>query len=168
MRPLLVCCAAQLAAVLHPAMKCGFAVSFSSHEVAPERSQPALNSRLEIAARCHGQLVYSVSTGGASKGTEALRGAARVSLQLRRLSCSGSAAIPAIVPSHACGSGSGDRQQVSISVRLPMRTAIRGSPVVPVRVRIQTERGRDAHYWAPPAQIRTCPIKAFGSHLGFS
>ena len=28
------------------------------------------------------------------------------------------------------------------------------------------ERGRDAHYWAPPAQIRTCPIKAFGSHLG--
>ena len=27
------------------------------------------------------------------------------------------------------------------------------------------ERGRDAHYWAPPAQIRTCPIKAFGSHL---
>ena len=29
------------------------------------------------------------------------------------------------------------------------------------------DRGRDAHYWAPPAQIRTCPIKAFGSHLGF-
>jgi hypothetical protein len=28
------------------------------------------------------------------------------------------------------------------------------------------DRGRDAHYWAPPAQIRTCPIKASGSHLG--
>ena len=27
-------------------------------------------------------------------------------------------------------------------------------------------RGRDAHYCAPPAQIRTCPIKAYGSHLG--
>ena len=27
-------------------------------------------------------------------------------------------------------------------------------------------RGRDAHYCAPPAQIRTSPIKAYGSHLG--
>ena len=75
-------------------MKCGFAVSFSSHEVAPERSQPALNSRLEVAARCHGQVVYSVNTGGASKGIEALRGAVCGLLQLRRFSCSSSAAIP--------------------------------------------------------------------------
>jgi DNA topoisomerase I len=28
-------------------------------------------------------------------------------------------------------------------------------------------RGRDAGYPAPPAQIRTCPIKAYGSHLGW-
>ncbi len=28
------------------------------------------------------------------------------------------------------------------------------------------EGGRDAHYWAPPAQIRACPIKALGSHQG--
>ncbi len=28
-------------------------------------------------------------------------------------------------------------------------------------------RGRDAHYWAPPAQIRTGPIKAYGSYLGW-
>ena len=27
-------------------------------------------------------------------------------------------------------------------------------------------RGRDGHYWPPPAQIRTCPIKASGSYLG--
>ena len=27
-------------------------------------------------------------------------------------------------------------------------------------------RGRDAHYCTPPAQIRTGPIQAFGSHLG--
>ena len=27
-------------------------------------------------------------------------------------------------------------------------------------------RGRDAHYCAPPAQNRTCPIWAYGSHLG--
>ena len=26
--------------------------------------------------------------------------------------------------------------------------------------------GRDAHYWAPPAQIRACTIRALGSHLG--
>src|SRR6266571_7599996 len=27
-------------------------------------------------------------------------------------------------------------------------------------------RGRDAHYWAPPAQTRTCSFPAYGSHLG--
>ena len=27
-------------------------------------------------------------------------------------------------------------------------------------------RGRDTHYWAPPAQIRTCRIPAYGSYLG--
>lgn len=27
-------------------------------------------------------------------------------------------------------------------------------------------RGRDAHCWAPPAQIRTGPIRASGSYLG--
>src|SRR5260370_9559730 len=27
-------------------------------------------------------------------------------------------------------------------------------------------RGRDASYLAPPAQIRTSPIRAYGSHLG--
>ena len=28
------------------------------------------------------------------------------------------------------------------------------------------DRGRNAGYPAPPAQIRTCPIRAFGSYLG--
>jgi len=28
------------------------------------------------------------------------------------------------------------------------------------------DRGRDARYRAPPAQSRTCPIRAFGSYLG--
>src|SRR6202035_4187229 len=27
-------------------------------------------------------------------------------------------------------------------------------------------RGRDGHCWPPPAQIRTCPIKASDSYLG--
>src|SRR6202008_1941213 len=29
------------------------------------------------------------------------------------------------------------------------------------------DRGRDARYRAPPAQIRTCGIPAYGFHLGF-
>ena len=36
------------------------------------------------------------------------------------------------------------------------------SAVGPVWVQ---DRGRDAHYWAPPAQIRTGPIRASGSYL---
>src|SRR6516164_650661 len=28
------------------------------------------------------------------------------------------------------------------------------------------DRGRDAHYWTPPARIRTSPIRASGSYLG--
>ena len=86
-------------------MKCGFAVSFSSHEVAPVRSLSELNSCTAAAARYHGKVSYSVNTGGALKGIEALHGAACGSQQLRRLSCSGSAAMAAIVPSLATGSG---------------------------------------------------------------
>ena len=29
------------------------------------------------------------------------------------------------------------------------------------------DRGRDIRYRMPPAQIRTCPMRAFGSHLGW-
>ena len=29
------------------------------------------------------------------------------------------------------------------------------------------DRGRDADYSAPPAQIRTCGIPAYGSYLGW-
>lgn len=32
---------------------------------------------------------------------------------------------------------------------------------------VKRDRGRDAGCPAPPAQIRTCPIKAYGSYLGF-
>ena len=122
-----------MAAVVHPAMKCGFAVSFSSHEVAPVRPQPALNTGPKMAARRRGQVVYSVNTGGMSKGTEALRGAACGSLQLRRFSCSGSAAIPANVPSYRTGSGSGNRLHTSSSRVLPAHMAPGCSPFVPFR-----------------------------------
>ena len=99
-------------------MKCGFAVSFSSREVASVWSQPSLNSGLNTVARSAGPVSCSVNTGGRSKGTEALRGAACGSLQLRRFSCSGSAAIPAIVLSFGTGSGSGDRLRTSGSRQL--------------------------------------------------
>ena len=32
--------------------------------------------------------------------------------------------------------------------------------------RTRAGRGKDAHYWAPPAQTRTCSFPAYGSHLG--
>jgi hypothetical protein len=32
--------------------------------------------------------------------------------------------------------------------------------------RQRIDRGRNAHCWAPPAQIRTGPIRAYGSYLG--
>ena len=42
--------------------------------------------------------------------------------------------------------------------------AIRGTAIGP---RCSTDdRGRDAHCWTPPAQIRTGPIRASGSYLG--
>ena len=34
------------------------------------------------------------------------------------------------------------------------------------RSKMTLVRGRDASYLAPPAQIRTSPIRAYGSHLG--
>ncbi len=30
-----------------------------------------------------------------------------------------------------------------------------------------SRRGRDTHYWVPPAQIRTCSFPAYGSYLGY-
>ena len=30
----------------------------------------------------------------------------------------------------------------------------------------RTDRGRDTHYWAPPAQHRTCGFPAYGAYLG--
>ena len=42
-----------------------------------------------------------------------------------------------------------------------------GEPrALPVPAQGVSDRGRDAGYPAPPAQIRTGPIKAYGSHLG--
>ena len=39
-------------------------------------------------------------------------------------------------------------------------------PSVGHRAQFCSDRGRDGHYWLPPAQIRTCAIYAYGSHLG--
>src|SRR4029077_4846199 len=48
------------------------------------------------------------------------------------------------------------RQSKSRSEREPTYEASGPSP----------DCGRDAHYWAPPAQNRTCSFPAYGSHLG--
>ena len=40
-----------------------------------------------------------------------------------------------------------------------------GSLIVRFRAAVPN-RGRDAHFWAPPAQIRTCGFPAYGSYLG--
>ena len=39
-------------------------------------------------------------------------------------------------------------------------------PIASVWPFVDNFRGRDASYLAPPAQIRTGPIRAYGSHLG--
>ena len=119
-----------MAAVLHPAMKCGFAVSISSHEIAPVWSQPALSSGLTTDASCPCRVNYSVNTGGGSRGTGALRGAGCGSLQARRLSCSGSAAMSPIAPSVGAGSGSGDRLRTSGSWQLAEQRASGCCPIV--------------------------------------
>jgi hypothetical protein len=47
-------------------------------------------------------------------------------------------------------------------LRSDQRIAQCGAPTP----RTDWSRTRDAHYWAPPAQIRTCSFPAYGSHLG--
>src|SRR5260370_2762345 len=47
----------------------------------------------------------------------------------------------------------------------PPRGGAFDSPCAP-RPPEGVDRGRDAHYCAPPAQIRTCGFPAYGSHLG--
>ena len=105
-------------------------------EVAACAEQRAGNGRkVSRPSRLLGQHRWRVNT---SKGIEALRGTVCGSLQLRRLSCSGSAAMAAIVPSLATGGGSGGQQQASVSVRLPRRTVAGGHAVVPGNVSINT------------------------------
>src|SRR3984893_5658572 len=42
----------------------------------------------------------------------------------------------------------------------------RGQERIPTHTEISHDGGRDAHYWAPPAQNRTGSFPAYGSHLG--
>src|SRR4029077_6526041 len=53
------------------------------------------------------------------------------------------------------------RAAVQLRVRTAPRPRLRfGKPTT-------NDRGRDARYRAPPAQIRTCGTPAYGSHLGY-
>ena len=54
----------------------------------------------------------------------------------------------------------------------PVQIAIEGAQWGSIHARgflrdaVVLNRGRNAHYWAPPAQNRTGGIPAYGSHLG--
>ena len=53
---------------------------------------------------------------------------------------------------------------------LPVIRFLRGNPrsmTVPPYRQQQIDRGRDTSYLAPPAQIRTCPIRAYGLYGAF-
>jgi len=54
----------------------------------------------------------------------------------------------------------------SISGRCWTRAYFRDGSIASVWLEASHFRGRDASYLAPPAQIRTGPIRAYGSHLG--
>jgi hypothetical protein len=55
---------------------------------------------------------------------------------------------------------------VNSCIAIPSASATRGCSSTSGPVSTTLDRGRDAGYPAPPAQIRTCPIKASGSYLG--
>ena len=65
-----------------------------------------------------------------------------------------------------------DTNRLQASILLALKPNGRGLTVVDddaqsiYSFRAATDRGRDAHYCAPPAQIRACPIRALGSHRG--
>ena len=104
-------------------MKCGFAVGLNSHEEAsPKRRQAHSTDNAALPCSCY-QVNYSVSAGATPIGTEALRGAAGRQVQLRRSSCSGSAAMAAIVASLGVFSGSGDLRHTFARTPQPVHGA---------------------------------------------
>ena len=50
-----------------------------------------------------------------------------------------------------------------VALRPRMCRTLRSDKELPLRAQV---RGRDVHFWTPPAQIRTSPIRASGSYLG--
>jgi hypothetical protein len=65
---------------------------------------------------------------------------------------------------HACP---GATPQGEAQTTVDRRPALSPPTARPASIRQELpDRGRDAHYWAPPAQNRTCGFPAYGSHLG--
>lgn len=71
-------------------------------------------------------------------------------------------------------SGASERHnRIALNAAYRFRTATRGGRcgvyISDMKLRIQAKtafnRGRDAHCWAPPAQIPACPIRAPGTGL---
>ena len=123
--------------VHHPAKEYSVVVSSSIRTLSPHCRPIAQGGGHPLTARHACSHSAGLGTDGAPKGIAALRGTKCGSVQHRRLSCSGSAAIPAIVLSVGMGSGSGDRLHTSGSRRLPAHKASDYSPVVAGRASIK-------------------------------
>ena len=121
----------------HAEDKCSFAISSRSCTLSPQCWRAARAGGSPCSSRhscCHST---RFGTCGAPRDITALRGTTSGPVHLRRLSCSGSAAMGAIVPSLSTGSGSGGRLRTSVYRQLPAHRASGYSPVVAGRASIK-------------------------------
>ena len=103
--------------VHHQAKECSVVVSSCIHTLSPHCWLIAQGGGRPRSARHSYSHSARLGTGGTPTSIAALRGTKSGSVQLRRLSCSGSAAMEAIVASVSTGSGSGNRLHTSASAR---------------------------------------------------
>ena len=117
----------------HAEEECSFAISSRSCTLSSQCWRAARARGSPCSSRhscCHST---KFGTGGAPRDITALRGTTSGPVQLRRLSCSGSAAIPAIVPSFGTGNGSGDRLRPTGFWRLSAYKTSGCCPIVALR-----------------------------------
>ena len=98
-----------MAAVVHPAKKCGFAVGLSSHELWHSNKRAARVGLLAAPAPHPCRAIRSVRADRTSCRIKALRGTGSGLFKSHNLSSCGSAAMAAIAPAISMGSGSGAR-----------------------------------------------------------
>ena len=99
-----------MAAVSHPAVKCGIASCFRSHEAWHSTQRASRVNHLAAQAPCPCLATRSVRADRSSCHFKALRGTCSGLFWFRSLSSCGSAAMAANVPAVRMGSGSGGRR----------------------------------------------------------